>query len=205
MMRTVIAVIVTVSATLGAGQNDDFRVVPPPHYRALVELADCKSMTCLASRRNALPKNEKMANLVFFTKEMMLRPSPAAAEGLLHSMPSDVKEQMMFINFPTWHDDVTKTEHDMVTLGQIYDKWPRMAAKAASLSPSAMSDYVRYLLLASNDIHSDFTGSAEAVCRKQPAAFRNAFKSLPEQEQMYIAKHVFDPASCKAIFRSEAE
>lgn len=188
------------------GQHaDEYKVVPPPHYRSLVEMADCKSVSCLLKQRTKLPSGERMTDLVFFSREMGLRPSAEAAEGLLQAIPASIAEETMFTNFPTWHDGATETEHDLASLGRIYNRWPHLVAKAALLRPDLMTNYVRYLRLAPNDIHGDFTGNAEIVCRKKHAAFVGAFERLSESDRVFIKKYVFDPTSCKAIFLSEAE
>ena len=115
-------------------------------------MADCKSLRCLLTQRKRLPNGEKMTDLVFFSREMELRPDTKAADALLQAVPASNAEQTMFTNFPTWHDEVTETEHDMAALGRIYERWPRLIARAGLLKPDRMTFYVRYLKLAPNDI-----------------------------------------------------
>ncbi len=210
MKTPILAIFLTVVTTLNAeyaiGQHEDpFKVVPPLHYRTLVEMADCKNLSCLSMQRAKLPSDERMANLVFFSREMELRPDTKAAEGLLQATPATVADETMFTNFPTWHDGATETVHDMASLGRIYNRWPRLVARAALLRPDCMTNYVRYLRLAPNDMHGDFTGNAEIVCRKKHTAFVKAFEGLSDDDRAFIKKYVFDATSCKAIFLSEAE
>jgi len=186
-------------------EPDQYKVRPPPHYRALVEMADCESLSCLLKLRRNMPTGERMTDLVFFTRQMELQPGRNAAEGLLQSMPASVADVTMLTNFSTWDDGATETEHDMSALGHIYGQWPRLVTKAVLLRPDRMGDYVRYLKLAPNDVHSDFTGNAEKVCRKKYHAFVTSFSELPKDDQAFIEKYVFNPAGCKAIFLSEAD
>jgi len=210
MKTGVIAVLLTLgtipNAEYAIGQQEDaYKVMPPPHYRTLVEMADCKTLSCLLTQRATLPNGEKMADLVFFSRKMELRPDTKAAEGLLQAIPASIAEETMFTNFPTWHDGTTETVRDMASFGRIYHRWPRLVARAALLKPDRMTNYVRYLRLAPNDMHGDFTGNAEIVCRKKHAEFVSAFEGLSEDDRAFIKKYVFDPTACKAIFLSEAE
>jgi hypothetical protein len=138
---------------------------------------------------------------------MMIRPGARSAIGLLDAIPTTETEQLSFAKFESWHDGVTQNESDMEALSRIYGRWPRLVARAALLSsnPKGMLSYVGYLVLAPHDIHSDFTGNAQLVCRKQSTLFRRAFHALPVDHQKYIRAKVFDVDQCKAIFLSEAE
>jgi hypothetical protein len=71
--------------------------------------------------------------------------------------------------------------------------------------PDLMQNYVAYLPLAVNDMHSDFTGNAQRVCRRLPREFRAAFDGLSQADRNYVRNKVFDADHCKAIFVSEAE
>jgi len=195
----------TVIVERATGQSDEYRVVPPPHYRMLVEMADCKSSSCLLKLRTKLPSGERMTDLVFFSRQMEFQPGTKAADSLLQNMPASVADVTMLTNLSTWHDGATETEHDMAALGKIYARWPRLVTRAVLLRPYGMTNYVRYLKLAPNDMHSDFTGNAEIVCRKKHDAFVTSFRELANDDQAFIEKYVFDPAGCKAIFLSEAD
>lgn len=186
-------------------QEDQYKVLPPPHYRTLVKMADCKSLSCLLTLRAKIPTGDRMTDLVFFSRQMELQPGRSSAAGLLQSMPTSIADVTMLTNFPTWHDGATETEHDMAALGQIYGRWPGLVTKAVLLRPDRMTNYVRYLKLAPNDVHSDFTGQAEMVCRKKHHAFVTSFTELPKDDQAFIEKYVFNAADCKAIFLSEAD
>jgi hypothetical protein len=193
------------SATCSSGQSGEGMYLPPPHYRFLVQMGECKTLDCLKALRSRIPSTERTADIVYFSQQMLLRPSKNAAAGLLNAIPSTSAEQNLFINFSGWHDGETESMHDMEVLGRIYERWPKLVTKAVLLRPDMMVQYVRFLRLAPNDIHSDFTGKAEKVCEKNRAAFGAAFALLPQEEQKYIRKYVFEPSSCKAIFLSESE
>jgi len=182
-------------------------VGPPPHYRELVRMAECRTLSCLDGIWKGFPNLEITSRIVYFGRHMMIRPDVRSANGLLDAIPTTETDQLMFANFESWHDGVTQNVSDMEALSRVYGMWPRLVARAALLSRSrkGMLSYVRYLALAPYDIHSDFTGNAELVCRKQPGPFRRAFRELSLSDQKYIRQEVFDINKCKAIFLSETE
>ncbi len=201
----VLILVLTMAVSAQEGLESTATAIPHAKYRVLVAMAECKSLTCLTEQRNRLQNDDALANLVFFNKEMVIHPTRASAAGVLQTVPTDEAAQITLANFASWQDGNSESDHDMDVLGQIYFDWPKVVGKAALMRPDMMSHYVKYLRLAANDIHSDFTGNAERVCRSQRVAFNNAFRTLPEDDQRLIRKTVFDPSSCKAIFRSEAD
>lgn len=208
-MRALLAALlffsITVTANSQASPREDNKSVTPLQYRVLVRMADCKTLQCLDVQRKLIPDNQFAADVVFFTRQVKLHPSREAAAGLLRSIPEDDAEQLTFSRLCDWQDGLTESVHDMDALAAVYAEWPKLIAKAALIRPDMLTAYVRYLRIASYDIHSDFTGNAEKVCRSHKATFLTAFQSLPAADRKFIRKEVFQPETCTAIFRSEAE
>lgn len=208
--RTLAAFFLSALAALGASEanaQQGTEVGPPPHYRELVQMAECRTLSCLDGVWKGFLHGDKTSRIVYFSRRMMIRPDAVSANGLLDAIPTTEAEQVLFANFESWHDGVTQNDSDMEALSRIYGMWPRLIARAALLSrnPKGMLSYVGYLALAPNDIHSDFTGNAQLVCRKQSTMFRRAFHGLSVSDQKFIRADVFDVDKCKAIFLSEAE
>lgn len=179
----------------------------PPHtgpdYKLLTVISRCADVKCLNELR-ARVGNGKLAKIVFYEKWLLLEPSKVAAEGLLHNMPASESEQIQLMTLADWHDGATDSKRDMENLAEIYERWPRSVADAAMAFPQYLPEYIRYGLLAPNDIHSAYTENEERVCRADRTGFRAAFESLNRKSQEYLRKYVFVPEKCKAIFYSEA-
>jgi hypothetical protein len=206
-VNTKFAVCLLSAVTVFGASHVNAQVGPPPHYRELVQMAECRTLSCLDSVWKGFPHGETTSRIVYFSRRMMIRPDVRSANGLLAAIPTTEADQLLFANFESWHEGVTQYDSDMEALSRIYGMWPRLVARAALLSrnPKTMLSYVGYLALAPHDIHSDFTGNAQLVCRKQPTLFRRAFHDLSVGDQKYIRAEVFDVDKCKAIFLSEAE
>lgn len=208
MERALAAVLLLVFTVVASAQKElasTGKDMSHEGYRVLVAMAECKTLSCLTEQRARRPKDDTIADIVFFSRQTVIHPSKDSAAGLLQSTPVDEDTQMTFTNFTSWQDGMTESTHDMDVLGKVYFDWPKLVAKAALMRPEMMSNYVQFLRLAANDIHSDFTGNAEHVCRTQRAAFNKAFRALPEKDQEFIRRVVFQPDTCTAVFRSEAD
>ena len=175
-----------------------------PDYALLTAMGTCADMKCLNAYRDQVG-DRKLAKIVFYEKWFLLEPSKAPAEGLLRNLPASQAEQLQMMSLPDWHEGATKSEKDQKALAEIYRSWPASVAEAAMVFPQFLSVYIRYGLLAPNDVHSDFTGNEERVCRKDPREFQDAFERLDHKTQMQLRKTVFDPDKCRAIFVSESE
>ena len=180
----------------------------PPHtgpdYELLTLIGRCTDVKCLNALR-AQVGNSKLAKVVFYEKWLMLEPSKVAAEGLLHNMPESEAEQLQMMTLGDWHEGATESKKDMASLAEIYETWPRSVADAAMVFPQYLPEYIRYGLLAPNDIHSNYTGNEERVCRADRAGFQAAFDRLDRKAQTYLRKYVFDPEKCRAIFVGESD
>jgi hypothetical protein len=75
--------------------------------------------------------------------------------------------------------DMSFTVQEMQVLEVRHDRWAHLMAHAILLDPSDIERCVAFLPVAANDMHSDFTGGAERVCRKLSRQFRAAFAELP--------------------------
>jgi hypothetical protein len=177
---------------------------PASDYKLLSAMSACGELECLNGYRQQAGST-KLGRIVYYEKWLLLEPSKAAAEGLLRNIPDSQAEQAQMMALPDWHDDATKSTKDMQTLAQIYEHWPRSIANAVMIFPQYLPAYIRYGLLAPNDIHSDYTGNEERVCRDDHAEFQAAFERLDGKTQAHLRKYVFNPEKCRAIFISEAE
>lgn len=93
----------------------------------------------------------------------------------------------------------------MQRLDDIHTAWPQLLGAAVQRWPDFLPGYIRYGRLAVDDIHSDYTGYEQKVCRANPGRFKAAFLTLSAEDQAYIRKYVFEPEGCKPIFLSEAD
>jgi len=177
---------------------------PEPDFKFLAAISLCGDVECLNAYREKAGST-KLARIVYYEKWLQLEPSRTAAEGLLHNIPVSESEQSQMMMLPNWHDDATKSTKDMESLAGIYQDWPRSIANAVMVFPQYLPAYIRYGLLAPNDVHSDYTGNEERVCRNDRARFQAAFDSLDGKTQSRLRKFVFNPEKCRAIFISESE
>ena len=178
----------------------------PAIYRTRASLAKCKSTASLRRIHVTLHEPDRLTELVFYARLLTLSPhNVEAARGLLQQTPASEEEQDQWMQIMDPPEDTKLEVADMQALAALYDHWPELMARAVLLAPEFMKTYVSYLVLAPNDIHSDFTGNAVKVCRKRPTQFRSALASLQPKDQEFIAGKVFDSKNCRAIFASEAE
>jgi hypothetical protein len=177
--------------------------VAGPDYKLLTLIGRCRDMNCLNAYREQVG-NSKLARIVFYEKWLVLEPSRAAAEGLLHNLPQSESEQLQMMTLADQHEGATESKDDMANLAELYQRWPRSLADAAIALPQYLPEYIRFGLLAPNDPHSDYTGNEERVCRADRARFQSAFERLDRKSQTYLRKTIFDPDRCRAIFFSEA-
>jgi len=175
--------------------------IAQPDYKLLAAISRCPKVPCLNAYREQVGVG-KLARIVFYEKWILLEPSRTAAEGLLRNLPESEAEQSQLMSL---RDAATNSKEDSAGLAEIYRSWPRSIADAVIVFPQYLPAYLRFGLLAPNDIHSDYTGNEERVCRKDPARFRAAFEYLNGKTQVHLRKYVFDPEKCRAIFVSEAE
>ena len=175
--------------------------IAQPDYKLLAAISRCPVVPCLNPYREQVGVS-KLARIVFYEKWILLELSRTAAEGLLRNLPESEAEQAQMM---TLRDAATNSKEDSSALAEIYQSWPSSIADAVIAFPQYLPAYIRFGLLAPNDIHSDYTGNEERVCRKDPARFRAAFEYLNGKTQAHLRKYVFDPEKCRAIFVSEAE
>lgn len=175
-----------------------------PDYKLLTAMSICGDVECLNAYRQQAGST-KLGRIVYYEKWFLLEPSRTAAEGLLRNIPDSEVEQAQMMTLPDWHADATKSRNEMESLAQIYEHWPRSVADAVMMFPHYLPVYIRYGLLALNDVHSDYTGNEERVCRNDRAEFQEAFGRLDGKTQSHLRKYVFNPEKCRAIFISDAE
>jgi len=194
----------TFFCTTALAQKPADQPIAQPDYKLLAAISRCPDVPCLNAYREQVGVS-KLARIVFYEKWILLEPSKIAAEGLLRNLPESEAEQSQMMALRDWHDTVTNSKEDSAPLAAIYESWPRSIADAVIVFPQYLPAYLRFGLLAPNDIHSDYTGNEERVCRRDPARFRVAFEYLNGKTQSHLRKYVFDPERCRAIFVSVAE
>ena len=177
---------------------------PSADDKLLIAMSTCRDMPCLDAHRERVG-NSKLARIVYYEKWILLERSKAAAEGLLRNLPQTESEQSQMMTLGDRHDDATKSKNEIAALAEIYENWPRSIADAVIVFPQFLPAYIRYGLLARNDIHSDYTGNEERVCHADPARFQAAFERLDRKTQAELRKHVFNPDKCRAIFVAEGD
>jgi len=174
---------------------------PQPDYELLTAISRCSDVKCLDAYRQRVGAR-KLARIVFYEKWILLEPSRIAGEGLLHNMPESIEEQAEMMTLADWRD---ASKSKVESLAEIYESWPRSVADAAIALPQFLPEYIRYGLLAPNDIHSDYTGNEERVCRSDRTQFLNAFYRLDRKTQAQLRKSVFNPEKCHAVFVTDSE
>jgi hypothetical protein len=177
---------------------------PAPDYKLFAAMSICGDVECLNGYRQQAGST-KLGRIVYYEKWLLLEPSRTAAEGLLRNIPGSEAEQTQMMALSEWHEDATKSTKDTESLARIYEHWPRSVADSVMVFPQYLPVYIRYGLLAPNDVHSDYTGNEERVCRNDRAQFQAAFARLDGKTQSHLKKFVFNPEKCRAIFISAAE
>jgi hypothetical protein len=169
-------------------------------------MAQCRTVTALQKAHGKSGVHDKVTELVFFSRWLSLSPqNTAAAHGVLQNIPATEKEVVDLMTLSDPPEDINAPNTVMFALGSIHDQWPQLVARAVLRFPEGMKSYVAFLPLATIDIHSNFTGNAERVCRRSPKEFRAALDGLQGEDRQYVREKVFDAANCKAIFVSEAD
>lgn len=196
--------LVTFFSTAALAQKPAEQPIAQPDYKLLTTISLCRDVPCLNAYREQVGVS-KLARIVFYEKWILLEPSRTAAEGLLRNLPESESEQSLMMALREWHDNPANSKEDLSGLAEIYESWPRSIADAVIVFPQYLPAYIRFGTLAPNDVHSDYTGNEERVCRKDPARFRAAFEMLNGKTQAHLRKHVFDPEKCRAIFVSDSE
>lgn len=180
--------------------------MPAPVYQLRAKLARSHSIGELRRIHEKSAVHDRITELVFFTRWLSLSPkSISAARGLIRTIPSSEEEAVALMTLADYPGSGNISADEMSALDKVHGEWPRVVARATLLLPGSIKAYVSFLHLATTDMHSDFTGYAQKVCRKLPKQFRAAVAELPETERNYVRKYAFDAENCKPIFVSEAE
>lgn len=191
-----------------------FLVVPPsmwaqatpagPGYGFMNAVASCRTVKCVVENRAVA--HEKLERIVLYSKWLLLDSSSrTASRGLLENLPVSEPELSELMTLPDWHEGTTKSTAEMKRLASVCENWPRLVSISVQRFPQYLPAYIRYGRLAVNDIHSDYTGYEQRVCRIGQKRFVAAFLTLTKDEQKCIRTCVFNPDTCTPIFLSEAE
>jgi hypothetical protein len=172
--------------------------------RALVAITKAKSPDAL-SRVKASGKVGYRADLIHAFRAFQLEPSSrAAADHLLRLTPSNEVQQTIVM---TLGDSLCDAESmlEMKALSRVRDGLSVQLAAAVLLTPQHMPLYIAYSKMAAQDPHSDYAMRMARVCHRAHDAFVDALDTLPPEDRQFIAQHVIEPATCKAIALPEAE
>ncbi|GAC1434466.1 MAG: hypothetical protein NVS1B11_34380 [Terriglobales bacterium] len=140
-----------------------------------------------------------MASIVYYVQWMLIEPSSSsAATGLLRHIPRTESTETAFMKLQDLRGTSKAGGPNPYDLAGIYQIWPKLLADAVVKFPKFLPNYVRFGLLAPNDIHSDYAHFEEGVCKKHHARFLAAFHKLTFLEQSNL-KTRFNPDGCIAI------
>jgi len=126
------------------------------------------------------------------------------ATALLNLIP---KSEAQFGIWITLGDPVCdeESDKDMMTLGHLSDRLPRLVASAAIAQPTRLSELVKFAMVAQRDPHSDYAVQLERVCKLRKLDFLSAVKSMSSDERKEFVARVFNPKRCQALALPEAQ
>jgi hypothetical protein len=93
---------------------------------------------------------------------------------------------------------------DMMTLGHLGDRLPRLVMRAVTQIPLRLPKVLRFALVARRDPHSDYAVQLQRLCKLRKRAFLEARESLTNTERRDFDSGVFDVRSCRAKALPEA-
>lgn len=145
------------------------------------------------------------ARVVFAFRFFELHPSDqSAASAVLELIPKNREQDS------TWHETgallcETEASEDMILLGKFGVGLPHDLARAVSLVPAKMLDYVSYANTSCGDPHSDYAVRMQKVCRSKHREFIKAVDQLPPDAKKWFLSSTFNPNECRALAFPEAD
>ena len=139
------------------------------------------------------------ARVVFAAKQFELIPQVhEAALLLLNIIPENIEQQRLLASLG-YSLCGTESYHDMKSLEQITEHFPRSLARAVLLAPDKIPAYVAYSVASVEDPHSDYAVQMQKICRVRHPEFIAAVAKLPLDKKDRFLRYVFDPDGCNAL------
>jgi hypothetical protein len=165
------------------------------HIAADIEAADTlQSLSALRKANTVLP----ILDFLLSYRTFEIEKSAVNAAALLKRIPQTEQQEIIRYTI-SGHDCFGLTEKETNALDSEYDGLSPLLQKAIMLAPQFMDRYVSYSLLATMDVHSDYTDRMVPVCRKYHAQFLRSVSLLPPESRQWMRKHLFDPERCKSL------
>jgi hypothetical protein len=138
----------------------------------------------------------------FAYRSFEIEKSPENAAALLKLTPQTEQQETARYDI-SGHNCYGLTEEEDRALDSQYDGFSPLLAKAIMLAPQFMDRYVSYSLLATMDVHSEYTDDMVPVCRKFHSQFLRAVSQLSAKDQQWMKEHLFNPERCKSLYNKE--
>ena len=171
---------------------------------AMVKMARAISSGELAAARLKAGESYR-ARVVFAEMEFEFYPQKHdVALLLLNLIPKDDNERQAIMTLGDHLCDF-ETPHEMKSLNQIGNHFPRDLARAVLIAPEKLPEYIAYSVASVKDPHSDYALQMQKVCRARHSEFVEAIAKLPAEKMEEFLKYVFNPDGCDALALPEAE
>lgn len=171
---------------------------------AMVKMARAISSGELAANRVKAGDSYR-AQVVFAEMQFEFYPQKHdVALLLLNLIPKDDNERRVVMTLGDHLCDF-ETPHQMKSLNQIGNHFPRDLARAVLIAPEKLPEYVVYSVASVKDLHSDYALQMQKVCRARHTEFVEAIAKMPREKMEEFLKYVFNPDGCDALALPEAE
>jgi len=178
--------------------------------------SNCGEIDAMAKMARAISSGELAANrlkagesyraqVVFAEMEFEFYPQKHdVALLLLNLIPKDDNEHRAVMTFGDHLCDF-ENPHEMKSLNQIGNHFPRDLARAVLIAPERLPEYVAYSVASVKDPHSDYALQMQKVCRARHTEFVQAIAKMPAEKMEEFLKYVFNPDGCDALALPEGE
>ena len=184
------------SNVLAAGRQCDNvqNAISIIHARSLRQIAQVKSVS----------GSDYRVDLVRAFRVFDLQRSRVNADGIFRLLPKNDKEYEVWM---TMGDSLCESEDivDMATLDNFSLRFSRLLAKAVVESPGNISDYIKFIILSSQDVSNNFGKDVDLVCKARHRLFVGAVNDLQKHEARWFSTHVINVNSCQLLSLPEAE
>lgn len=169
--------------------------------REIVAALSSNDSAALAARSQNLEVSYPI-RLYAAYRALQLRPRSRVAARLFLSLLPDTSAQEAAVYNASGHNCETTVPEDL-KLDAGYDGLERLAARAISLDPDETDRYVRFGLVTTEDVHSQYASRSVSVCQSFPQLFKAAVHRLPEKDRAWFAQHIVDPRNCRVMMPEE--
>lgn len=164
------------------------------HFDQVVKAARSTSVSTVVTTMNEL-RDDDYAFVLLSGRRFELDTSKATAEALLQVLPTNKTQYWRWAE----HESCAAPVKDLLTVGNLFERLPRLFARAVGLSPQRLQQYIAFSAIVYEDPHNDYIIHMQVVCRRNPEAFRRVLNSLPVDQGTLISTRVFNPQNCRAI------